>query len=99
MLKNNKKIDKKTFLIVKSVILKIDLYSLLKLGLPEDEFDPEIKSIVAQLPNCKSPLDIAHTIARIFSSSFGEKFEPDEYLEYGQEIFNLLRDNGCKIGN
>ena len=85
--------EQEVFSVVKSIVLKINPYSLLDFGLPEDEFDSEIKSIISQLPRCKSALDVAHLLAHVFSSSFGEKFEPKQYLEYGEELFKLLKDN------
>ena len=91
---NKKNEYKKAFSIVKQVIAKIDPYSLLETGSPQDEFDSEVGSIVKQLPRCKSSIDIAHTIARVLTSSFGDKFEPDEFKEYSEELFNSLKDHG-----
>ena len=84
---------KKVQAIVRESIHRIDPYSLLAGGSPDDEFDSEIKSIVGQLQRCGSGRDVAHAIARTLTSSFGEKFEPSEFESEGQHIYaELLRN-------
>ena len=74
-------------------IHRIDPYSLLAGGSPDDEFDSEINSIVGQLQRCGSGRDVAHAIASILTSSFGEKFEPSEFESEGQHIYAELQRN------
>ena len=89
-----KKNYKRTQEIVRKSIHRIDPYSLLAGGSPDDEFDSEISSIVGQLQRCGSGKDVAQAIARILTSSFGEKFEPSEFESEGQHIYAELQRNG-----
>ena len=84
---------KKAHEIVRESIHRIDPYSLLAGGSPEDEFDSEINSIVGLLQRCGSGGDVAHAIAHILSSSFGEKFESSEFESEGQHIYAELQRN------
>ena len=61
--------------IVKEAIDDFDVFEFLKTGAPDDEYDPEIKSIIRQLDRCTSSLDISYTISRVFNSYFDEKFD------------------------
>jgi len=79
--------------VVRKSIHKIDPFALLAGGSPKDEFDSEIISIVRQLPRCRSGKDVAHTIAQVLSTSFGEKFEPEEFEEEGLNIYTSLENN------
>ena len=65
--------------IVRESIFRINPYSLLSDGGPDDEFDSEIMAIVGQLNRCGSGRDVAHAIARILNSSFSKKYEPSEF--------------------
>ncbi len=76
--------------IVREEIHRIDPYSLLEGGCPEDEFDSEIASIANQLTRCKSGKDVAHAITRVLNSSFGEKHKPSEFEDAGTAIFEKL---------
>jgi hypothetical protein len=89
-----KKDYKKTQEIVREAIHRIDPYALLAGGSPDDEFDSEIISIVGQLQRCGSGKDIAHAIARVLTSSFGEKFEPSEFETEGEHIYAELQQSG-----
>ena len=80
--------------IVSESIHRIDPYSLLSEGSPTDEFDSEINSIVGQLHRCSSGNDVSHAIARVLSSSFGEKYDPKEFEVEGQNIYNTLLAKG-----
>jgi hypothetical protein len=84
---------KKAQKIVRESIHRIDPYSLLEGGSPDDEFDSEINSIVGQLQRCGSGSDVAHAIAHILTSSFGEKFQPSEFESEGLHIYAELQRN------
>lgn len=86
------------FRVVRHTIAKADPYSLLETGSPEDEFDAEVNSIVRQLPRCQSATDVAHTIARVMTSSFGEKYKSEDFMEQGQEIYRTLKaTRNCSV--
>jgi len=80
--------------IVRDSIHRIDPYSLLSGGSPKDEFDSEIISIVGQLYRCGSGRDVSHTISRVLSSSFGEKYESKAFEKEGLNIFTALKEKG-----
>lgn len=60
------------YVIVKSVIDEWDPIGLLYLGCPEDEYDPEIKDIVALLSNATSVDELALIIREVFIKWFEE---------------------------
>ncbi len=82
--------------IVRESIHRIDPYSLLEGGSPDDEFDSEINAIASQLQRCGSGKDIAHAIARVLNSAFSEKYKPEEYENEGNLIYKALIENGLK---
>ncbi len=82
--------------IVKESIHRIDPYSLLEGGSPDDEFDSEINAITSQLQRCGSGKDVAHTIARVLNSAFSENHKPEEFEEEGNFIYKTLVENGLK---
>lgn len=57
---------------VKSIIDEWDPIGLLDLGCPEDEYDPEIREIVALLPRVKSVDELALKIRQVFIKWFEE---------------------------
>ncbi|MCA9423304.1 MAG: hypothetical protein H6940_05280 [Burkholderiales bacterium] len=92
----NKKEFSKALNIVRKSIHRIDPYSLLAGGSPDDEFDSEINAITSQLQRCGSGKDVADAIARVLNSSFSEKHNPEEYEEEGNCIYKALVENGLK---
>ncbi|QHJ70909.1 DUF1871 family protein [Planococcus halotolerans] len=60
------------YIIVKSIIDDWDPIGLLDLGCPEDEYDPEIRDIVALLPHVKSVDELALRIRQVFIKWFEE---------------------------
>lgn len=62
----NKKQASKAIEIVKESIHRVDPFSLISTGSPEDEFDSEILSITSQLERCNSGRDVSHAIAYLF---------------------------------
>jgi hypothetical protein len=86
----------KALSIVRESIHRIDPYSLLEGGSPDDEFDSEINLITSQLVRCGSGKDVAHTIARVLNSAFSEGYKPEEFEEEGNFIYKSLLENGLK---
>jgi hypothetical protein len=82
--------------IIREAITRIDPYSLLADGSPDDEFDSEITAIVGQLNRCNSSKDVAHAIARVLNSSFCEKHQPEEFEDEGLIIYKSLVQHGIK---
>ena len=92
----NEKEFTKSLSIVRESIHRIDPYSLLESGCPDDEFDSEINSITNQLEGCESVKDIAHTISRVLNSAFSEWHKPEDFEEEAGIIYKALVENGIK---
>lgn len=60
------------YIFVKSIIDEWDPIGLLNLGCPEDEYAPEIRDIVALLPQVKSADELALRIRQVFIEWFAE---------------------------
>ena len=60
------------YILVKSIIDDWDPIGLLDLGCPEDEYDPEIRDVVALLPHVKSVDELALRIRQVFIKWFEE---------------------------
>lgn len=58
------------YIVVKSIINEWDPICLLDLGCPEDEYDFEIKDIVALLPHVESVDELALRIRQVFIKWF-----------------------------
>lgn len=82
--------------IVRASIHRINPYSLLEGGSPEDELDSEINSITSQLHRCNSGKDVSLAIARVLSSTFSEKHLPEDFEKEGYIIYNSLIENQLK---
>ena len=81
--------------VVAAVIREWDPYGLLGMGAPQDEFDSEIASVVAQIPRIAGPEDAVHAISRVFASAFDrEMFTPDACSIVGHRLFEALEKNG-----
>jgi hypothetical protein len=81
--------------VVGRVIHEWDPYSLLESGCPNDEFDAEIASVVAQVSRIKSAEDAAYALSRVFSSAFEpDKFKPNDCREAGSKLFQALASHG-----
>lgn len=63
---------------VKSVIDEWDPIGLLDLGCPQDEYDPEIREIVALLPHVKLADELALKIRQVFIKWFEEFISIEE---------------------
>lgn len=81
--------------VVRCVVREWDPYCLIAGGAPEDEFDSEIASLVAQIPRIKTEKEAALALSRVFSSAFNvEHFTPDLCTEAGKKLFAALSANG-----
>ena len=96
MTRNTKRREyEKAFDAVRGVIHGWDPYGLLAGGSPSDEFDGEIRAVVGQLGRVRSPLDAAHAISRVFSSSFeSELFKVEHCREVGKRLYQTLVERG-----
>ena len=87
----NREDYEQAFGVVKSMVMDWDPYQLLKNGAPEDEWDSEVASIVAQIPRIGSSNDAVHVVSRIFSSSLGsESFSRADCKDAGERLFQAL---------
>ena len=83
-------LDESVFLVVKSVIDELDIYSLLKGGAPSDEFDIESKEISHRISKNQSPEKIASVIARVFNKYFNIHSHSSEFIKPATKIKELL---------
>lgn len=60
------------YVVVKSIFDEWDPMGLLNLGCPEDEYDPEIRDVVALLTHVISVDELALKIRRVFIKWFEE---------------------------
>jgi hypothetical protein len=89
----------RAFAIVREVIREWAPYSLLANGAPCDEWDREIRSIVAQIPRIESHIDTAHAISRVFLSSIQpDGFSPSDCAAIGRRLYCALADAGIVTG-
>ena len=84
-------LDESVFLVVKSVIDELDIYSLLNGGAPSDEFDIESKEISSRISNKSTPEQIASVIAKVFNKYFDLHSQPSEYIKPATRIKELLQ--------
>jgi hypothetical protein len=81
--------------ITANVIRNWDPYGLLAGGVPPDEFDHEIASLVAQIPRIKSGEDATLAVSRIFGSNFdSSSFPADSCRDAGEKLFAALLEKG-----
>lgn len=86
---------KRAVRVVREVVHAWDPYRLIAGGAPDDEFDHEIASVVAQIPRIRSARDASHALSRVFSSSFGpERFGPEHCSEVGERLYVRLQQEG-----
>jgi len=82
-----------TFLSVREIINKHDPARLIVIGAPEDEYDPEVKTIVYQLNIEQSVDQIQDLVYQEFIRWFNEKAiygERESYAKIAEEIFDVL---------
>lgn len=88
---SNRRDYEAAFGVVTAVIAEWDPYGLFTSGAPDDEWDSEVASLVAQIPRISSPKDAAHAISRVFSSSLErDRFGVDDCEAVGQQLFDAL---------
>jgi hypothetical protein len=91
-LRNREEYDR-AFAVVREAIAAWDPYSLVSGGAPQDEWDSEVASIVAQIPRIGTAKDAAHAVSRTFSSALErEGFTPEECEGVGARLFKALVD-------
>ena len=81
------------FFFIREIINKYDPIGLIAIGSPEDEYDPEVKTIVYQLKDVHTIVQIQDLVHQEFLRWFEEKSivgERDSYAEIATEIFNGL---------
>lgn len=85
------------FFSVREIINKYDPARLIVIGAPEDEYDPEVKTIVYQLKNDQTIDQIQDLVYQEFIRWFNEKTiygERESYLKMAIEIHELLGELG-----
>jgi hypothetical protein len=66
--------------------------ALLSMGCPNDEYDPEIERVVADLWNCRTKEDVRDLLYRVFVEMFDESIvnSPEKYQKPAHEIYEQL---------
>ncbi len=84
---------------VRRVIHEWDPYDLIGGGAPADEWECEIASVVAVVPDIGSPADAAAVISRVFSAAFEPKgFGPSHCATVEDRLYSELRRSGVLKG-
>ncbi len=85
----------RTLRAVKAVINSWDPYRLLANGMPTDEFEPEIRDLVALIPRIRTQADTVNAISKVFSKWFeDETFGPEYCMDVGEELYLVLVREG-----
>ena len=82
------------FFSVREIISKHDPIGLMAIGAPEDEYDPEVKTIVYQIKNVHTLEQIQDLLHQEFMRWLNEKSivgERESYLEMAKDLHHLLR--------
>lgn len=78
---------------VREIVNAEDPQELIVIGAPEDEYDPEVGSILARLPNASSPADVGVMVAQVFDEWFGPElmggWQPSE--DMARSIWHVWR--------
>jgi hypothetical protein len=83
----------RAFAAVREVIHRWDPYGLIKSGAPDDEWNSEIASVVAQIPHIKSENDAAQAISRVFSQAFQpEGFALPDCSDVGRQLLSAIQN-------
>jgi hypothetical protein len=85
----------KALSVVGSEIRRLDPYSLISGGVPNDEFDPEIAKVVARIPKIHSESDAIQVVSEVFSEAFGaDGFTPEKCVSVGAALYVKLHELG-----
>lgn len=77
--------------IIKKHIDKLDYMGFLRMGAPNDEYDVESQMIFERMNISPTEKDIAKTISNVFSSMFGQEFDPVDFSATAREIYLELK--------
>lgn len=55
-----------------------DLMGLVKMGAPDDEYEPEVDTFLPRLPEANSPDELGQIIYEAFVKCFGKTFVPSD---------------------
>lgn len=78
------------FSIVKKAIDRVDPYCLLEQEAPSNEFDGESRKIAEYISEKDTVEKIAKVAAAVFSSTFGDEFSAEDFMEAAGEIYREL---------
>ena len=78
--------DHSIFNIVKKYVDQMDYYALLAQGSPKDEFDIESAKISSRISHNSDVAEIATIIADVFSLSFGEEENAEDFMKWAIAI-------------
>ena len=84
-------IYKNLFNNIKSIVNDHDPLHLLGSGAPDDEYEQEVASIVANLKNVSTKKDLDNLIIRVFKDSFGiDVVNVDILVDISYSIYPLI---------
>jgi hypothetical protein len=71
-----------------------DPIALLAMGAPEDDYDPEIRTILPRLPNAASATDVRTILHEEFAAWFDPDIAggPERYDRAAEEIWAFIQD-------
>ena len=75
---------------VKTELDGFDVYGLLELGAPHDEFISEAVEICGKLKEDMSVSEIAQVIAEVYNKNFEEVFQPLQFIADDEKIKQKL---------
>lgn len=81
------------YFVVNKAIDELDMYGLLKMGAPDDEFEYEALRISERVSENDSIQQIASVIADVFNQAFDEHHEASVFLATAGRISQLFAEN------
>jgi hypothetical protein len=90
------------YVLIKGAIDRADPIHLLKIGAPDDEYEPEIREIVSRVGDCMNLEDMQRLLHEVFTKWFDERIAgPKELYRAPAEIIwnELHRVHQGKVSN
>lgn len=76
--------------IVREALHVLDLFGLLEMGAPQDEFDGEALMISRMISGKSSASEIANAFAQVLNMAFDLSDTPDTYIPIAKDIHSQL---------
>jgi hypothetical protein len=79
---------KEAFLSIRKIVDKIDPINLFP-GVPDDEYDPEVRDILSRIKNCKNEAELLQMVKGVFDKWFDEDIEESRLNNVGTELLKI----------